>query len=163
MEKDYRSLFEKHGFGSTVWSPLAQGFLSGRYNDGEIPEDSRIKKWDPFWSNTILYRYFVGKKKDEIMRVGQGLATIAKELGCTQAQLALAWVLASHDVSTLIIGFSKVEQLEENVKAIEIYQKWNKDLEARIQTLLGNNPEPRIDFRCFAPLPQRRDIAIQKK
>jgi aryl-alcohol dehydrogenase-like predicted oxidoreductase len=53
MEKDYRALFEKYGYGTTVWSPLAQGFLSGRYNDGNIPDDSRLKKWDPFWSTWV--------------------------------------------------------------------------------------------------------------
>lgn len=53
MEKEYRSLFEKYKYGTTVWSPLAQGFLSGRYNDGNIPDDSRVKNWDPFWSQWL--------------------------------------------------------------------------------------------------------------
>jgi len=83
MEKNYRSLFEKYGYGTTVWSPLAQGFLSGKYNDGNVPEDSRIKKWDPFQSYVILNRYFTGKTKEQVIKVGQGLAEIAKELGYT--------------------------------------------------------------------------------
>lgn len=83
MERNYRSLFEKYGYGTTVWSPLAQGFLSGKYNDGNVPEDSRIKKWDPFQSYVILNRYFTGKTKEQVMKVGQGLAEIAKELGYT--------------------------------------------------------------------------------
>lgn len=160
MEKDYRSIFEKYHYGTTVWSPLAQGFLSGRYNDGNIPEDSRINKWDPFWGNLISYQYFSGEKKEKLLKVCRGLAEIAKELGYTQAQLALAWVIASKDVSTLILGFSKLEQLDENVKALELYAKWDQVLESRIEALLANAPEFALDFRRFAPLPQRRTLAV---
>ena len=85
MEKDYRLLFEKYHYGTTVWSPLAQGFLSGKYNDGNIPEDSRINKWDPFWSNHILHWYFTDEKKEKLLKVCRGLAEIAKEIGYTQA------------------------------------------------------------------------------
>jgi aryl-alcohol dehydrogenase-like predicted oxidoreductase len=53
FERDYRTLFEKYGYGTTTWSPLAQGFLSGKYNDGNVPEDCRVKKWDPFWGNWL--------------------------------------------------------------------------------------------------------------
>ena len=67
MEKEYRSLFEKYRYGTTVWSPLAQGFLSGRYNDGNIPEDSRAKKWDPFWGNWLQHAYFSGEKKEKLL------------------------------------------------------------------------------------------------
>ena len=107
FEKEYRTLFEKYGYGSTTWSPLAMGFLSGRYNDGKIPEDSRLNKWDDFWSTRLTYMH--GTMKDNIVKIGNGLAEISKELGCTQAQLALAWVIASKDVSTLLLGFSKLE------------------------------------------------------
>lgn len=160
MEKGYRSLFEKHRYGSTVWSPLAQGFLSGKYNDGNIPQDSRVNKFDAMWGSILVHRYFTGKTKEQIIKVGLGLAEIAKELGYTQAQLALAWVLSNTDVTTLIIGFSKVEQLEENIKAIEIYHKWDKALEARIEALIDNAPEHRVDFRQFAPTAQRREVSV---
>jgi aryl-alcohol dehydrogenase-like predicted oxidoreductase len=85
MEKDYRSLFEKYGYGTTVWSPLAQGFLSGKYNDGSIPEDSRVNKWDPFWGNWLQYAYFSGEKKEKLLKICRGLAEIAKEEGYSQA------------------------------------------------------------------------------
>lgn len=160
MENDYRSLFEKHGYGTTVWGPMAGGFLSGRYNDGNIPDDSRFNKFDPFWGKSIPARMFTGENKEKILRICRGLAEIAAELGYTQAQLALAWVLASTDVSTLIIGFSKLEQLEENIKALELYGKWNKELEARIEALLGNAVETRLDFRQFCPLTSRRLTAV---
>ena len=85
IEKDYRALFEKYGYGTTVWSPLAQGFLTGKYNEGVIPEDSRLKKWDPFWSAYIEYAYFSGQKKEKLIKICRGLAEIAKEEGYTQA------------------------------------------------------------------------------
>ena len=85
MEKEYRSIFEKFSYGTTVWSPLAQGFLSGKYNDGVIPEDSRVKKWDPFWGNWLQYEYFSGEKKEKLIKVCKGLAEISKEEGYTQA------------------------------------------------------------------------------
>ncbi|TNV78237.1 hypothetical protein FGO68_gene426 [Halteria grandinella] len=160
FEKEYRSLFEKYRYGTTVWSPLAQGFLSGRYNDGIIPDDSRFNKWDPFWGKSVADQYLAGDKKNQLIRICKGLQMIAAEIGYTQAQLALAWALASKDVSTLIIGFSKIEQLEENMKALELYAKWDKTLEDRLEALLQNGPEPRVDFRQFAPTTQRRQIAV---
>ena len=72
----------------------------------------------------------------------------------------LAWVLVNRDVSTLILGISKVEQFDENVKALEVAAKWDKALEERVEALLKNGPEPRIDFRKFAPVEQRRIISV---
>jgi len=160
MEKDYRSIFEKFGYGTTVWSPLAQGFLSGRYNDGNIPDDSRVAKWDPFWSGWLQQRYFSGEAKVKLLNICKSLAEIAKNEGYTQAELALAWVIASKDVSTLILGFSKISQLDENVKALELYQKWNKTLESKIESSLENSVEPTINFRVFGPIAQRREVAV---
>ena len=84
FEKEYRTLYEKFGYGTTVWSPLAQGFLSGKYNDGNIPDDSRINKWDPFWASLVSNWYFGPDRKQELLRVCRGIADLAKELGCTQ-------------------------------------------------------------------------------
>ncbi len=95
-----------------------------------------------------------------MIRICQGLAEIAKAEGYTQAQLALAWCLASQDVSTLILGISKIEQLDENVKALELYQKWNRSLETKIEDLLQNPVEPTVDFRLFNPIAQRREVAV---
>jgi len=83
FEKEYRSLFEKYHYGTTTWSPLAQGFLSGKYNDGNIPEDGRLSYSDPFIKSFLEYEFFSGDKKSEIIRIGTGLAEIAKELGYT--------------------------------------------------------------------------------
>ena len=63
-------------------------------------------------------------------------------------------------MSTCILGFSKISQLDENVKALEVYAKWNKEIEAKIEALAGNAPAPKVNFRAFAPLPQRREISV---
>jgi hypothetical protein len=63
-------------------------------------------------------------------------------------------------VSTLILGISKLEQLDENVKALELYQKWSKTLEDKVETLLQNPVEPTMEFRTFTPVPQRREVAV---
>jgi aryl-alcohol dehydrogenase-like predicted oxidoreductase len=95
---------------------------------------------DPTWSGWLVHTYFSGERKEQLLKICRGLADIAKELGYTQAQLALAWDLANTDVSTLILGFSKIEQLDENVKAVELYKKWDKSIEAKIEALLENGP-----------------------
>lgn len=84
------------------------------------------------------------------------LEELANELGYTQSQLAIAWTLASSDVSTCLLGFTKLEQVEENVKALELYKKWNSDIEKKCEDILANSPEPDLDWRTWTPLPSRR-------
>ncbi len=84
FEKEYRELFENHGLGTTTWSPLCGGFLSGKYNDGNVPSDSRFAI-DPFAINFMLPRYFGPTKKEHTIKALQGIGALAKELGCTQA------------------------------------------------------------------------------
>lgn len=85
MEKDYRAIFEKYGFGTTVVSPLAQGFLSGKYNDGNIPDDSRVAKLDPLFKEWLLQKNFSGDGKIKLLKICKSLAEIAKSEGYTQA------------------------------------------------------------------------------
>jgi voltage-dependent potassium channel beta subunit len=98
------------GMGLVVWSPLASGLLSGKYNDG-VPADSRLAHMD--WLHESLY------KEDNLKRV-RAMATIAKDLGCTQSQLALAWALAGQGVSSVITGATRIEQLQENLEALSV-------------------------------------------
>ena len=97
------------------------------------------------------------KAKDKTLAVLNKLAEIAKETGYTQAQLALAWAAANRDVSTVLLGFTRVEQVEENIKALELYKKWNADLEKKVNDALGNTPEADLDWRKWTPLPNRRE------
>jgi aryl-alcohol dehydrogenase-like predicted oxidoreductase len=83
FEKEYRPLFEKYQYGTTIWGPMAGGVLSGKYNDGNIPEESRFAK-DPFTTTFALPIYFGPTKKEATLRILNGLADIAKEIGCSQ-------------------------------------------------------------------------------
>jgi aryl-alcohol dehydrogenase-like predicted oxidoreductase len=104
----------------------------------------------------------MGTDKEKTLVKLNALAALAKELGFTQAQLSLAWAIANKDVSTCILGFTRVSQVEENLKAMELYYKWNADIEKRVRDILANDPEAIIDFRKWAPLANRRDDHIAK-
>ena len=91
--------------------------------------------------NTIWGRYFSEEKKEATFKKLNALESAAKELGASQAQLALAWAAANKDVSTVIIGASKVSQLEENIKSLDVLNKWTPDIEKKMEEILGNKPE----------------------
>jgi voltage-dependent potassium channel beta subunit len=132
MEKEFRMIFRTVGMGTTIWSPLASGLLSGKYNDG-IPQESRfaIKGFD--W---LKDRWM---KEDFIARIRQ-LGTLAKELGMTTAQLSIAWCLKNPDVTTAILGASRKEQLIENLGAIEAAAKLTPEIMERIEGIVGTKP-----------------------
>ncbi len=159
FEGEYAFLFDKHRMGSTVWSPLASGILTGKYNDGNVAEGGRFDTSDPMMKR-VFNRYFAPTKKEKTVKILQGLGDIAKELDCTQAQLALAWVIANTDVSTAILGASRPSQVESNVKSIDVLKKWSPALDKRLEDLLDNQPQPEIDWRTWAPGPSHRSLVI---
>lgn len=158
FEKNLRHSYENYKYGTTIWSPLAGGILSGKYNSGEIPEGSRYTS--DYAKNNLLGKYFGEKVKDNTLRILKGFEEIATELGCSQAQLALAWTLANGDTSTCIFGASKVSQVEDNIHALQVAYNWTQELEDRIEKLLNNQPEPVYDFNVFAPMKPRRQVAL---
>ncbi len=119
MEIDFARLFEAKKLGTTVWSPLASGILTGKYNDG-IPEESRFAKNPDI--NHIFQRYFSETTKEKTHAGLRKFKELAEELKLSMAQLALAWVIKNPDVTTAITGASSPKQLEETLKAVE-YQK----------------------------------------
>jgi len=127
FEVDYVRVFKDYGYGSTTFSPLDSGILSGKYLNG-IPKDSRaaLDGYDWVKENAI--------KQSEKVRT---LEPIAKELGCTLSQLAIAWVLKNPNVSSVITGATRVEQVQENMKAIEVAPKLTADVMERIDQLFG--------------------------
>lgn len=129
VEKEYARLFEDIGLGTTTWSPLASGLLTGKYQNG-IPKDSRgsLKGYD--WLKDQL------TDKDNLAKV-QKLGKIAKELDCTLAQFAIAWCAKNPNVSTVITGASRVDQVHENMKALEILPKLTEDVMAHVDTIVG--------------------------
>ena len=124
FEREYARLFRDYGIGATVWSPLASGLLTGKYNDG-VPPDSRatIKGYE-WLSERILDPAGIRKVRK--------LAPIAQDLGCTLAQLALAWCVRNPNVSTVITGASRVQQVHENMKALDVLRKLDDEVMVRI-------------------------------
>ena len=121
---------EPRGIGLVVWSPLAQGMLTGKYDDG-IPDDSRFAKEE--W---VKDRFFSEENVEKVRR----LKPIADELGITRAQLALAWVLRHSGVSSVITGATKISQVEDNVGAAKV--ELTDDVVDKIEGILGNKPDP---------------------
>lgn len=127
VEKEYARLYEDIGLGLTTWSPLASGLLTGKYRDG-VPPGSR--------GTLPRMKFMVDDLTDrEKNAVVAKLGTIAKELGCTTAQLAIAWCAANRNVSTVITGASRVEQVRENLKAADVVPKLTDEVMARIDAL----------------------------
>lgn len=133
VEKEYLPLYHEIGLGATIWSPLASGILSGKYNDG-IPAGSRGSLPGYEW----LQSYRITPQNIEIVKK---LGPIAKDLDCTLAQMALAWCLKNLNLSTVITGATKPEQVTENMKALEVVPKLDSDVMDRIEAVLGNRPK----------------------
>ncbi len=133
MEVDYKSIFQNIGMGTTIWSPLASGLLTGKYNDG-IPEDSRLalEGFDWLKDRTL--------SEERIERVRQ-LDLITKELDTSLATLAIAWCISNKNVTTAILGATKEEQLKENFKALELYSKLTPDVLEKIDAVMQTKPK----------------------
>lgn len=129
VEKEYARLYEDIGLGTTTWSPLASGLLTGKYLDG-VPEDSRANLEGYDWLRKKLL------SEDANAKVRQ-LKDVADELDCTLAQLSIAWCAANPDVSTVITGASRVEQVHENMKALEVLEKLDDGVMARIDEIFA--------------------------
>jgi voltage-dependent potassium channel beta subunit len=142
LEVEYAPLFERFGLGSTIWSPLAGGLLTGKYSSG-IPRESRSTLSGYEW----LRSRFEGEDAARNMAKIERLTAIADQLDCTMAQLAIAWCVANPNVSTAILGASRNEQLEENLRAIDVVPRLVPDVMERIEETLDNAPEPEHDWR----------------
>ncbi len=143
VEKEYTALYKDIGLGTTIWSPLASGLLTGKYNDG-IPDDSRLslEKYD--WLRKNLLESDDGAAKLEKVK---RLAKLADDLEMPMPNLALAWCLKNPNVSTVITGASKPEQVRQNMKTIDAAHKLSDDVMSKIESILDNKPEPEKDFR----------------
>ncbi len=137
VESEYSPIYERYGMGLTIWSPLDAGILTGKYNDG-IPEGSRFSKFplekSPGLRGNIESAGGFNEKTIEKVRK---LGKIAEDLGVRMSQLALAWCLKNPNVSSVILGVSKTEQLRENLKAAEIKEKLTDGIMKRISEVLG--------------------------
>jgi voltage-dependent potassium channel beta subunit len=130
VEVEFKPIYEKHGLGLTTWSPLASGLLTGKYSGGDIPEGSRFALQDYKW----LAEKKLVEKRAQLEAVDK-LKPIADELSCSLAQLALAWCLKNPHVSTVITGATRVDQIKENMKAIEVVPKITDSIAKQIHDL----------------------------
>ena len=142
VERHYAHLFQEIGLGTTIWSPLDSGILTGKYNQG-IPEDSRLGLDGFDW---LREGYESEEGKVKIEKVGK-LMPIAEDLDCTMAQLALAWCLKNPNVSSVITGASRPEQVVENMAALEVVPKLKDEVMESIEAVLENKSKPEPDFR----------------
>ena len=133
FEKEYAPLYDGPGLGTTIWSPLYSGLLTGKYNDG-IPDGSRLTVDNYKW----LKDRVVGDD-DKLAKVRQ-LTDLAAEIGTTTALMSIAWCAKNPNVSTVILGASKVEQLRENLQAMDVVELLTPDVMARIEGILKNAP-----------------------
>lgn len=133
LEDEYQLLFSSYGLGTTIWSPLASGLLSGKYNDAD-PKDTRLGVESLSWlKDSVL-------AEDRIHKVKE-LKTVADELQTSMAKLSLAWCLKNPNVSTVILGASKVEQLKENLTALEVVPLLTPEVLDRIESIVGTKPK----------------------
>jgi len=139
VEHEFAPLYDDLGLGTTTWSPLASGVLTGKYNDG-IPDDSRLATEGYEWLREAVLQ------NDRLVKV-RALTEIAEELDCTTAQLALAWCLQNPNVSSVITGATKPHQVEENMQALNVADRLTTETMDRIEDILDNRPTPPKNWR----------------
>ena len=132
MEKEYLHLFRYHGMGTTVWSPLGSGLLTGKYLDG-FPEDTRLNIEGLEWlKERVLREDYLGKIRK--------LKKVSDDIGLSLTKLALAWCLKNPNVSTVILGASKISQLQEHIGSVEAVPLLTEDVMTQIDEIWNNKP-----------------------
>ena len=132
MEQDYLPVFRTVGLGTTIWSPLASGFLTGKYLNG-LPEGSRLS-YDNF---TWLRDRWLQEEKIEKLKK---LVALSNDLGVSLSSLAIAWTVKNPNVTTTILGASKEEQLVENLKSLDVLPLLTEEVIKKIEVILQNKP-----------------------
>lgn len=132
VEVEFSQIYKTVGLGTTIWSPLASGILTGKYNDG-MPEKTRLSMDGLEW---LKDANLVDEKLEKVRQLSQ----FAKELGLSMPKLAIAWCLKNENVSTVILGASKREQLKETLTTIEDLEKLTPEVMDKIEEILENKP-----------------------
>ncbi len=132
MEVDYLPIFRNIGMGTTIWSPLASGLLTGKYNNG-IPDESRLALEGFEWLKDKTL-------SDEKLNRVRALEAVAQKLNTSLATLSIAWCLSNPNVSTVILGATKESQLTENLKALDVLPLLTDEIKAEIDTVMGTQP-----------------------
>ncbi len=141
IEREYTRLFEDEGLGTTIWSPLASGILTGKYNQG-IPVGSRME----FPQLSFLKEKLESKEGRSMVEKTEKLADLADEVGISLVHLSLAWCLKNPNVSTVILGASNIDQLKENLKTLEFADYLTSDVLDQIELIVDNSPAKWLEF-----------------
>jgi len=154
VEKEYKRLYKEMGLGLTIWSPLASGLLTGKYSKNEpFATGTRLGSNNDYaWLKEGLYNGkglngLEEKNFDDILQKIDGLRPLAQELGCSLSQLAIAWCAKNPNVSTVITGASRVEQVVENFKSLSLLPKLTPAVMEKIDAVLKNKPTPEKEFK----------------
>lgn len=132
MEVEYYTIFKNIGMGTTIWSPLASGLLTGKYNNG-IPEGSRLGLEGFDWLKDRVI-------SEERLNAVRRLDDVAKQLGTSLATLAIAWCIKNPNVTSAILGATKEEQLKENLNALDVLPKLTAEVMQKIDEVMGTKP-----------------------
>jgi voltage-dependent potassium channel beta subunit len=132
VEVEFDKLFRDYGYGTTTWSPLASGILTGKYNDG-APKNARLNREELGWLKDRILN------ENNLKRVAE-LKAVADDLNTTRANLALAWCLKNPHVSTVITGATKVEQLKQNLASLDVVPLLTQEVMNKIDVILDNSP-----------------------
>ena len=132
VEVEFAEIYKNVGMGTTIWSPLASGLLSGKYNDG-IPKGSRLSLEGFDWLKEKVLL------EDRVKKVKK-LSELAAKLGTTSAALSIAWCIKNPNVSTAILGATKKQQLLDNLKALEVAEKLTPEVLEKIETIMKTKP-----------------------
>ncbi len=135
VEAEYRPLYETYGLGTTTWSPLASGLLTGKYLDG-VPDDSRLSLPGYEWLRELLLNEEGKERLDKVRE----LQSLANESGLSLTHMAIAWCLKNPRVSSVILGASRLSQLQDNLKAIDAVPKLSLDVMEHIDRIMANRP-----------------------
>ena len=132
VEVEFAEIYKNVGMGTTIWSPLASGLLSGKYNDG-IPKGSRLSLEGFDWLKEKVLL------EDRVKKVKK-LSELAAKLGTTTAALSIAWCIKNPNVSTAILGATKKQQLLDNLKALEVAEKLTPEVLEKIEAIMKTKP-----------------------
>ncbi|KAG9145696.1 hypothetical protein Leryth_026576 [Lithospermum erythrorhizon] len=140
VEVEYLPLFSNYGIGLTTWSPLASGVLTGKYKSGSIPPDSRfaLENYKNLASRSLV---------DDVLKKVDGLKPIADELGVPLSQLAIAWCASNPNVSSVITGATKLSQIEENMKAVNVIPMLTPSILERMEAVVKSKPKRQDSYR----------------
>jgi voltage-dependent potassium channel beta subunit len=132
IEVEYSEIYKNVGLGTTIWSPLASGLLTGKYNDA-IPKNSRFALAGFDW---LKERWMLDDRIKKVKKLGE----FAEKLGTTTAALSIAWCIKNPNVSTAILGATKKQQLLDNLKALTVVEKLTPDVMEKIETIMKTKP-----------------------